>query len=185
MKGNKKILVIAVLLLMISVSFTTYAIYKSSATGSATINTANWVVSVGGTNIVENNEFTLGNITWNGTTNGKNNKIAPGDSGTVSIVIDADGSEVDVDYAITVGSLDDNGTTITNSALTAVAHSGSSLTGTIPYSATEGGMERTITLDVTWTATDDDETQNPADVASSGKALTLPITVTASQHIGS
>ena len=38
MKGNKKILVIAVLLLLVVVSYTTYAIYKSSATGDASIN---------------------------------------------------------------------------------------------------------------------------------------------------
>lgn len=33
MKGNKKILIVAILLLLITVSFTTYAIYKSSDEG--------------------------------------------------------------------------------------------------------------------------------------------------------
>ena len=47
MKENKKLLVIAILLLLITVSFTTYVIYKSSTTGESTINTAAWVVKVG------------------------------------------------------------------------------------------------------------------------------------------
>ena len=44
MKGNKKILVIAVLLLLISVSFTTYAIYKTSVAGNAKVTAATWDV---------------------------------------------------------------------------------------------------------------------------------------------
>ena len=46
MKGNKKILAIALLLLFVAVSFGTYAIYKSSATGTKSVNAAAWVVSV-------------------------------------------------------------------------------------------------------------------------------------------
>ena len=47
MKGNKKILVIAVLLLLIAVSYGTYAIYRESAEGEATINAAAWSVKIG------------------------------------------------------------------------------------------------------------------------------------------
>ena len=52
MKGNKKILVVAVLLLLIAVSYSTYAIYKSSASASDTVNTAAWVVTVNTDDIV-------------------------------------------------------------------------------------------------------------------------------------
>lgn len=184
MKGNKKLLVIAALLLLIATSFTTYAIYKSSATGDATISTAAWVVKVNDTDIVENNEFTIDNITWATPTIGQNNKIAPGDHGTVQIVIDASGSEVAVDYAITVGDLKEGTNTITNTKLTAVAATGSSLTGTIPYSADAEGMKRTITLDVTWLAVDDDaeDGQNEIDVKTAAKSLKLPVTVTVTQN---
>lgn len=75
MKENKKLLVIAILLLLITVSFTTYVIYKSSTTGESTINTAAWVVKVG---------ITYGWY-WGSTTVVKNNKIAPGDKGTIEI----------------------------------------------------------------------------------------------------
>ena len=102
MKGNKKILTLSVLVLLLAVCFTTYAIYKSSATGTGSVDAAAWVVSVNDTDIVANNTFTLGNITWATPRVGQNNTIAPGDHGTVDITIDADGSEVAVDYAITI-----------------------------------------------------------------------------------
>ena len=181
MKGNKKILVAAVLLLLITVSFTTYAIYKSSATGNASISTAAWVVEVEGTDIVANNTFTVDSIDWGSSTIGKNSTIAPGDTGTVDIVIDASGSEVDVYYEITFGDLDENGTVVTNDHLSASAHSGSSLTGTISYG---NSMTTTVTLDVTWTAEDDDTAggQNEIDIATAAKDLTLPVTVTVRQN---
>ena len=100
MKDNKKLLVIAVLVLLITISFTTYAIYKSSATGTDSVKAAAWVVKVNNTDIVENDTFTANDITWANTRIGKNDTIAPGDHGTVDVVIDATGSEVDVDYAI-------------------------------------------------------------------------------------
>ena len=49
MKGNKKILVVAALLLLITAAFTTYAIYKSSATGEGSVNAAKWIVNVNNT----------------------------------------------------------------------------------------------------------------------------------------
>ena len=116
MKGNKKILVVAVLLLLIAVSYTTYAIYKSSATTSDSIRAAAWVVEVNDTDIVANNTFTLGELDCGQNRIGQNGTIAPGDTCTASIVIDADGSEVAVSYNV---ALDTTAlTTLANSQLT-------------------------------------------------------------------
>ncbi len=173
MKGDKKILLVALLLLLLSVSFTTYAIYKSSATGSATVGTAAWVVKVNTRDIVANNDFTVGDITWNTPRQSKNAaKIAPGDSGTIDVVIDATGAEVDVDYAITL-----NSSSITNNRITLAADTGSSLTGTIT-----AGQSVTVKVKVNWDWVDDDTTANPGDVETAGTELTVPITVTATQH---
>ena len=176
MKGNKKILVVAVLLLLLAVSYSTYAIYKSSATATGSVSAAAWVITANNTDIVANNTFTLGNITWDNPSIGKNNKIAPGDSGTVEIVIDADGSEVDVDYEITIDT-----TALNNSNFTVTADPNSSLTGTISYSATSGEMEETITLDITWAGVDSAEA-NAADIALAGTTFNLPVTVTVTQN---
>ena len=178
MKGNKKILVVAVLLLLIAVSYSTYAIYKSSATGTGSVNAAAWVVEVNNTDIVANNTFTLGNITWDSTRYGQNNTIAPGDKGTVDVVIDASGSEVGVSYAITIDT-----TALNNPNFTVAAASGSEpLTGTIAYGST---MTKTVTLEITWAGVDDDTPTtgaNAKDIALAGTALSIPVTVTVTQN---
>ena len=176
MKGNKKILVVAVLLLLIAVSYGTYAIYKSSASATASVDTAAWVVTVNGDDIVANNEFTLGNITWASPEYGKNNKIAPGDRGTIEIVIDADGSEVDVGYTIAIDTA-----SIENHQFSVAPHEGSSLTGVIPYSATDHAMEHTVTVDVVWNGVDT-ASANAEDIDFSANTVTLPIVVTAVQN---
>lgn len=183
MKGNKKFLVVALLLLLVAVSFGTYAIYKSSASGTKSVNAAAWIVKVQSgsqdeANIVSSNTFTLDDIVWD-TTNriGQNGTIAPGDHGTVSIKIDADGSEVAVNYVVSidVAALNNPNFTVT------AAGSGDPLTGTIPYSATDGAMEKNITLNVVWNG-QDSETANSADIALQGTEISIPVTVTATQN---
>ncbi len=188
MKGNKKLLVIAALLLLIAVSYSTYAIYKSSATGTGSIGAAAWVVKVQSgsqseANIVATNTFTLDTIAWDTTDRvGQNGKIAPGDHGTVTIKIDADGSEVAVDYVVSIDTTALNNPNFTVTADT--SNSAPGLTGTIPYSATAGDMERTITLNVVWTAVDDATAggANEKDIALQGTSLSIPVTVTATQN---
>ena len=176
MKGNKKILVVAILLLLIAVSYGTYAIYKSSASSSATVSTAAWVIKVNGDDIVASDEFGLGNITWASPEYGRNNKIAPGDHGTVDIVIDASGSEVDVKYTIAIDTA-----SIENHQFSVAAHDGSSLEGVIPYSATASEMQRTVTVDVIWNGVDT-ASANAEDIDFSANDVTLPIVVTVVQN---
>ncbi len=179
MKGDKKLLIIAVLLLLIAVSYGTYAIYRSSATSSDSIRAAKWVVEANDTDIVANNTFTLGNLDCGNNSIGKNGTIAPGDTCTATIVIDADGSEVDVNYTV---SIDTSAlTTLGNSQISVAAHSGSSLTDTISYSATEGDMEATVVLDVTWNALDT-SAQNTVDVNTALAELEIPVTVSVVQN---
>jgi hypothetical protein len=177
MKGNKKILALALLLLLVVASFGTYAIYKSSATSSDTVKAAAWVIKANGTDIVANNTFSIGNITWDATRYGQNNTIAPGDHGTVDIVIDASGSEVGVSYAVDISSVNTG-----NPNFTVAAASGSSLTGTIAYGST---MQATVTLDVTWTGVDDATPTtgaNAKDIATAGTTVNIPVTVTVTQN---
>ncbi len=178
MKGDKKILIAAILLLLVAVSYSTYAIYRSTATSSDSIRAAKWIINANNTDIVENNTFTLGNLNCGNSPIGKNNTIAPGDTCTATILIDADGSEVDVNYTV---SIDTSAlTTLGNSQISVTAHSGSNLTGTIGYSATAGAMEATVVLDVAWTAVDSDA-QNTTDINTSLANLAIPVTVSVVQ----
>ena len=174
MKGNKKILVIAVLLLLISVTFSTYAIYRSSATGNGSVNAANWNVSIKGTAIDSANfDFGYSDITW--TTNpGKNNTIAPGATGYIEIPVVATGSEVDVllTASITGASLP--------TGMTATIDGGGSQT--ITYNASS--MTANVRINIEWTGTDEDTTEKDGtDLAAEGTALSIPVTLTAQQAL--
>ena len=182
-KGNKKLLVVIALLLLAVVSFSTYAIYKSSATGTASAEVAAWVVKVNGTDIVTTDEFTFSSsdIVWDNTvSNAKTGTIAPGSTGTITILVDATGSEVPVDYTAVIGDVTDGSTKISNSNFSVAVKSGSSLTGTIEQNDTS--MQSTITLAVTWDSVDSDAA-NTADMSLADATLSIPVTVTVSQHL--
>ena len=182
MKGNKKFLVIALLLLFVAVSFGTYAIYSSSASSSTTVSTANWVIKVNTQDIVTSDTFTFGasDVDWTGATHSKvSGKIAPGDSGTITVLLDATGSEVDVDYTVTLGTVTSTGTG-TNSNFSVAAATPGDLTGTIAYNSSS--MTKSITFNVTWTAVND-ATANAADVNWANATITVPVTVTATQSL--
>ena len=101
MKKNKKVLIIALVLLAITLSFIggrTFSKYIAEVNGSGTADIANWVFKVNG------QEDSVQNVNLLSTYNNEtlvNNKVAPGTSGSFNIVIDATGSEVGVDYNVT------------------------------------------------------------------------------------
>ena len=177
-KGNKKYLVVAVLLLLLAVTYSTYAIYKSSATGTAEATAAKWVVKVNNTDIVTSDTytFTASDIVWNANENVAEGKVAPGTTGTIKLAIDTSEAEVAVDYAVQIGTVTvgSGNNTNNNFAVTAADNQ-----GTIDVSS-DG---KTINLTVEWTATDSD-TANPADMGMAGKGIEIPVTVTLKQHVG-
>lgn len=179
MKGDKKILVLAFLVLLLSVFFGTYAIYRNSATGTGSVNAANWSVTVKGNDINGSSaNFTFGysDITWTKAT-GYNNTIAPGSEGYIEVAVDADGSEVDVILTAALGS-----TTLPNGMTATLADGNASQT--IGYSATSGAMERTVRINIVWSGNDlDSSTKDGTDLAVEGTSLSIPVTITAKQSV--
>ncbi len=183
-RSNRGLLVIIALLLVVTVGLSSYAIYKSSATGDATASVANWAVTVNSDDIVTTDTLTFdGNaITWNANAHVAEGKIAPGQTGTISFVIDASASEVSVDYELTIGDIKYNGSTVDNDAITASISDGDA-TGTIAYSTVANDMKKTVTLNIVWAATDSAE-QNAKDMELAGKDIEIPVTIVAKQHVG-
>ncbi len=176
MKGDKKILILALLVLLLSVCFSTYAIYRNAAEGEGTVDAANWSVQIGGTDIASADfDFDFSDITWD-TLTGYNDTIAPGSTGHIAIAVDADGSEVDV---ILTAALD---TTHLPDGMTASVQGGN--TQNIAYSATAGAMETTVTINIAWAGADSDTTaKDTTDLAVEGTELSLPVTLTAKQSV--
>ena len=177
MKGDKKILVAAILVLLLAVCFGTYAIYRATGNATGSIKAAAWSVKVDGTDIASTNyTFSASNITWTKLT-GYNNTIAPGSEGYIEIPVDADGSEVDVVLTATLGS-----TNLPN-GMTATLASNSQ---TINYSATEGAMETKVRINIAWAGSEsDDAIKDGTDLAAQGKTLSIPVTLTAKQSLTS
>jgi uncharacterized membrane protein len=176
MKGDKKILVLAVLVLLLSVFFGTYAIYRNSVEGEGTVTAANWSIQIDGTDISSADfDFDASDITWT-TLTGYNDTIAPGSEGYIDINVDADGSEVDV---ILTATLD---TTNLPNGMTASIQGGNSKT--ISYSSTEGEMETTLRINIAWAGSDSDTSaKDGTDLAVEGTELSLPVTITAKQSV--
>ena len=186
MKGNKKILIIAILLFLITVSFTTYAIYRESTTATGSVGAAAWNVKVKKTGASGEGTaissatltFNASDITWTNHT-GKNGKIAPGDSGTISFDVNALGSEVDVILEASMGDVSGlpNG-------ITATVTSGTNGVQEIPYSTTN--MTGTVVVTVTWTGTiSDAASKDTTDLAAQGTNLSIPVVLTARQKLAS
>ena len=177
MKGNKKILLLSILVLLITVCFGTYAIYRASGSANGSIKAAAWSVKIDGTDIASANyTFDASNITWTKLT-GYNNTIAPGSEGYIEIPVDADGSEVDVILTATIGS------TTLPTGMTATLASGND-SQTINYSATEGAMETTVRINVAWAgAESDDATKDSNDLSFQGTTISIPVTLTAKQSL--
>ena len=182
MKGNKKILVLSVLVLLLTVVFSTYAIYRSSNTAGGTVSAAAWSVKIGQDDLKDVQYlFTAADLDCTGTgsyTSSKvSGKIAPDSVCTVTIPVDADGSEVDVKLTASIGSA-------TLPTGMSVALKSGDDNKTIAYSATEHGMESTVTLEVTWTgATNDESSKDTSDVTAAGTDISIPVTLTARQAL--
>lgn len=184
MKGNKRLLVLAVLLLLVTVTFTTYAIYRSSKTANGTLQAAAWSVKVKKTKdtgeavAIDSADltFTADDVNWTKNTSKVDGKVAPGSTGTISFTVDATGSEVDVVLSAALGTV----TGLPNGMTVEVA-SGSA-EQTIAYNASE--MKATVTLNVTWEGTiDDSTTKDGTDKAAQGTQFTIPVTLTARQGL--
>ena len=180
MKGNKKILVVAVLLLLITVTYGTYAIYRESATGTGSIDAAKWSVKIGSDDFENANfDFAFTDLTCP-TLTGYNNTIAPGTECYIDYNIDADGSEVDVIVEVD----DDNSTVPEPLEVTVGTTDGTEGPVTIPYSATEGAMKKTVRLNVKWPgATTDDTTKDTTDLGLNDTTLAFSVKLVARQSL--
>ncbi len=170
MKGNKKVLVAIVLLLLISVTFTTLAIYRSTATAEGTVTAAKWKVKVNGTEV---STATLTATFTPATTNiGMNGKMAPGDIATATFEVDATESEVPIKV--------DSATVVEGT----VPAGFEATVGEVTY---DGTQKATVTVELTWTGViGDNEEKDTADKAKQGTTITgVQVQLTVRQKLAS
>ena len=190
MKGNKKFLVLALLLFLITATFTTYAIYKSSQSATGSLTAAAWSISFeeGGSPMTSNQTLTFSSTDCVNS-HVANGKIAPGATCTKTITVDATGSEVDV---LVTGSADPSAITATKGGQPASLTNANDFTVTFATNPVDGIITMdsqthtaTITVTVEWDDEEDATTTDPADTALNGATLSVPITLIAKQYLGS
>ena len=192
MKENKKLLIVAILLLLVTVSLTTYAIYKTSLSGTGTVTAATWNVSFanGETTLSENFNLQFSSSDCNQANDGTNNhvvegKIAPGVVCSKTINVNATGTEVDVlltaaqagDITATKGG---NSVAVTNANDFTIGVTTNPANGIIAYNAQT--KTATVTVNVSWGSEEGEE--DAYDTALNGATISVPITLTAKQYLG-
>lgn len=192
MKKKRVLAVLVALLLVVGAGVYTYARYTFSRTGSGDVDVATWVVALkqGGSSVSDN--FTL-NLTLGANNNVVNNKIAPGRSATATLVLDLAGTEVATDYEVdlsTVTGLPDGmsitGVTADGVALTETSTGSGIYTGSVALNAGKTAIadnEVELVITATW-VNDENNNANDTTYGTAARTLSIPVTVTAKQHIG-
>ena len=159
MKGNKKLLVLAVLVLLLTAVFSTYAIYRSVNTAGGEVNTAAWSVKLKGSDFESVTKvFTAADSLC-----------------TITIPVDATGSEVNVILTATLG-------TATLPTGMSVSLANGAASQTIAYNETS--MTADVVLNVEWTgALADTTAKDGTDKTAAGQTISIPVTLTARQNL--
>lgn len=186
-KNNKKIMVIALLLLLaICLYFVagTYAKYTATATANSTLSVAKWAVKLGNVDIAGGSQdFTSELQLQTSSSSVKSGKIAPGSEATGSFTIDPNGTEVAMKYSISIGEISYSGTAANkpNVEITGVKAGETALTknaeGKYTGNIALDGSPVEITVTAKWT-----DAANDTAAGKEAKTLTVPVTVTVEQN---
>ena len=186
-----KIVVIALFVAIVTAIIIagTFAKYTTKVEGQGTATVAHWSFSADGYGATEQTRVNLRDTSIK-TETLQSDRIAPGTEGSFDIVLDPRGSEVGVDYVITLSNVTNKPTNLhfySDSAYTDNIEEGSvhTISGNIPLS--EVGSQKTVTVYWKWAyetteiATNDpiDTTDGEKDLA--GRTMTFDISVLATQ----
>lgn len=192
-RTRRGILVALLLVLLVYIIGSTYARYSTQGVATATIQVAKWAVAITADDGTDVTDTTLP-ITFavQSNTNVVPNKIAPAVTAVAEVELDLTGTEVAVDFdavidqsnIATLGASSDklvftvevDGNTYTSGTSQTIP-----LENNAAFTAANG--KKTVTLTLTW----ENDDENNVDDTTMGKAaptLTIPVTLTAKQHIG-
>ena len=188
MKKKKVLAVLVALLILAGTGVYTYARYVYTKSGSGSKNVATWAVVLkqGGSPVTDDFELALTLSTNNNVVNGK---IAPGRSATATLVLDLTGTEVATDIEVDLSGVTGlpDGMSITGVTANGVAMTSSAgvYKKIIQLNDAKTAIStNTVTLVITaaW-LNNESNNANDTTFGSSAGTLTIPVTVTAKQHL--
>lgn len=199
-KKNVVITMIILMIIALGAYFiaNTYAKYSSTATGSGTVSVAKWAVKLNTEDITQEETFDL-TFTQVKNDNVVAGKIAPGTQMYADLVIDPAGSEVSMNYQLSLGDLSDTPVTVVKVVPCNVDAQGKVTEGKDALVADEGGNYKgtislkdqkaltskeavTVRVYVEWANADANNATDTATGIEAG-SLTIPVDVTVSQLV--
>ncbi len=106
MKKNKLFYLLICLVVLLLLGFQildTYGVFESNITNNTSNDLAKWQILINGSNVTDQTStFTINTISWNPNSGVASGKAAPGLSGFFEIIINPTGSEVSIEYEITM-----------------------------------------------------------------------------------
>lgn len=189
--AKKWTLMALVMFLLVAVIAGTYARYSNEGKANGNIQGAKWAVTIKSGNTELNS--TTRDITFEVKDNANvvPGKIAPGVTAVAEVELDLTGTEVAVDFDAVIDKNDLNsfGASSDKLSLTVEVDGNTYTSGTsqtinlVNNSAfTEENGKKKVTLTLTW-ENDDDNNANDTTTGIAAPNLTIPVTLTAQQHI--
>lgn len=183
MKNNKsRAIIIALLILLIVLAVAgiwAFSKYTSSLSGTGAATVAKWSFKSG-----ESTTTVTGVTLSDGTLNSKvaNGKIAPGTDGNVSVNLDASGSEVAINYTVTISNITNKPTNLKFYSDSAFENE---LTGSTSYTLTGtialADVANAVDLPIYWKWDYETASGDATDTSDSGKAMSFDISITGVQ----
>lgn len=191
-ENKYKIIIILILIILICVSskLITSARYVSeNLGGSGEVNIAKWSIKLidGSTQ----HSATQGvNFIVDDDSNVLNGHIAPGISARAEVILDPTGSQVPIDYTVSIDTSNSNIPGLVIESITAVigsnnqvvSHNTNSYSGSLTLDQVESNTIISFKIVATWENNDKNDEIDTL-IGKNGQTITMPITITAQQHI--
>ena len=194
MSKNKKVIVITIILLIISVILvyailSTYATFRSEFSGSMKVDNATWKILINNTDISLNatKEFTIDNINIDQSQGVEEGKLAPGLKGNFNILIDPSDTDVSIIYELKLDTKNINSTNIridevkeTNTGNNLVQTDMNTYTGIISLDDIKNNVTNNIQVTLLW-HDDGNEDINIGEIPEN--KINIPIEIKVSKYI--
>ena len=189
---NKKITILMLLTLVFLVVFGaayTYGLFHSDISDEVEVDVADWIIKINDTNISNGvtHQFTINDIHFDGDSNVREGKFAPGTTGYFDLALDASETEVAVKYEILIDQEAFGNDFISVDSVTLVSGNtfqkinDSKYVGVIPL---QGKVVNVVRFNIEW---ENDEANNEEDSrigTQSNPDLEIPVTINLVQYLG-
>ena len=189
---NKKITILMLLSLVFLVVFGaayTYGLFHSDISDEVQADVADWVIKVNNTEVTNGTtqQFTINDVHFEGDSNVREGKFAPGTTGYFDLAIDAAGTEVAVKYEIIIDEESFGNDFIKLTGVTLLSGNtfqkinDSKYVGVIPL---QGRVVNILRIGIEWENNDNNNEQDSLIGTQSNPDLEIPVTVNLIQYLG-